>query len=99
MWLSLALAYEFIKSCSSWTLFLIELQQLKRIFYKNESPENFIDSGFKRFLENVYVVKQKVPTVEKKIPILVFHFSKAVSLQTRTKLQKALKGVLNCGNF
>ena len=42
------------------------------------------------------MVKQKAPTVEKNnlIPFLG-----AVSLQTWTKLQKALKGVLNCCKF
>lgn len=33
---------------------------------ENGYPENFIDSCFKKFMEkNIYVVKQKVPTVEK----------------------------------
>ena len=37
-----------------------------------------------------------VPTVEKKRLLLVLPFLVIISLQTRTKLQEALKGVLNC---
>ena len=39
------------------------------------------------------MVKRKVPTVEKKDLILVLPLLRAVSLQIRTKLMKALKGV------
>ena len=44
----------------------------------------------------MYVVKQKVPTVEKKNLIQVQPSLGAVSLQILTKLQNALKGTLNC---
>ena len=35
------------------------------IFRKNAFPENFIDKSFKKFLNNIYLVKENVPTVEK----------------------------------
>ena len=47
-------------------------------------------------MENIYVVKQEVPTIEKKNLILVLPSLGAVSLQTQTKLQNAVKRVLNC---
>ena len=62
-----SLAYRCFKICSYWTLFHNEIEELKHIFLKNEYLENFIDSSFKEFVDNRYVVKQKVPTVERKI--------------------------------
>ena len=32
----------------------------------NSYPENFIDNCFKKFLDNTHLVKEKVPTVERK---------------------------------
>ena len=78
---------------SNW---LYKLTFLKGIFRKNGYPENFIDKCFKKFLNNVHVVKENVPTVEKKRLLLVLPYLGIISLQTRTKLQQALKGVLNC---
>ena len=36
------------------------------IFRKNGYPENFIDKYFKKFLNNIHLIIEKVPTVEKK---------------------------------
>ena len=82
--------------CSNWTQFHTELIFLKGIFQKNGYPKNFIDRCFKKFLNNVHLVKENVPTVEKKRLLLVLPYLGIISLQTRTKLQQALKGVLNC---
>ena len=51
---------------------------------------------FKKFINNIHLVKENVPAVEKKRWLLVLPFLRIISLQTRTKLQKTLKGVLNC---
>ena len=50
----------------------------------------------KKFLNNVHLVKENVPKVEKKRLLVVLPHLGIISLQTRTKLQKTLKGVLNC---
>ena len=55
-----------------------------------------IDKCFKKFLDNVHLVKEKVPTVERKRLLLVLPYLGVIFLQTRTKQQQALKGVLNC---
>ena len=47
-------------------------------------------------LNNVHLVKENIPTVKKKRLLLVLPYLGIISLQTRTKLQQALKGVLNC---
>ena len=48
------------------------------------------------FLNNIHLVKINVPTVEKKYLLLVLPYLGITYLQTRTKLQRVLKGVLKC---
>ena len=69
---------------------------LKEIFQKNGYPDNFIDRCFKLFLNRIHILKENVPTVEKKPLQLVLPHLGTISLQTRTKLQKSIKGVFNC---
>ena len=67
-----------------------------KIFCKNGYPENFIDKCFKKFLDNIHLVREKVPTVERKRLLLVLPCLGVISLQTRTELQQAIKGISNC---
>ena len=90
------LVHRCFRICSDWTKFYAELTFLKKIFRKNGYPESFIDKCFKKFLDNIHLVKEKVQTVERKRLLLVLPYLGVISLQTRTKLQQALKGVLNC---
>ena len=76
------LVYRCFRICSDWKKFHAELSFLKTIFRKNGYPEN--------------LVKEKVPTVERKRLLLVLSYLGVISLQTRTKLQQGIKGVLNC---
>ena len=69
---------------------------MEEIFRKNGYLENFIGKWFKRFLNNIHLVEESVPTVEKKSFLLLLPYLGIISLQTRTKLQQILKGVLNC---
>ena len=48
------------------------------------------------FLDNKYRVREKVITVPMKTLFLVLPYLGPLSLQTRTKLRKSLKGILNC---
>ena len=72
-----------------------QLILLREIFQKNGYPENFIDRCFKLFLNRIHILKERVPTVEKK-PLRLDLYFRTISLQTRTKLQNSIKGVLNC---
>ena len=90
------LVYRCFRISSNWTQFHTELTILKGIYRKNGYLENFIDKCFKKFLNNVHLVKENVPTVEKKRLLLVLPYLGMISWQTRTKLQQALKGVFNC---
>ena len=89
------LAYTCLRICSSWTKLHNELVCLKKTFVKNGYPEDFINKCFKKFMDNIHVVKETTRTVEKKPLVLVLPYLGSVSLQTRTKLKKSLKNILN----
>ena len=65
------------------------------MFLKNGCPEDFINKCFKKFMDNIHVVKETTLTVKKKLPVLVLSQIGSVALQTRTKLKKSLKNI-NC---
>ena len=48
------------------------------------------------FLDNKYRIQEKVTIVPKKTLFLVLPYLGPLSLQTRTKLRKSLKSILNC---
>ena len=47
-------------------------------------------------MDNVHVVKETTLKIEKKSLVLVLPYLGSISLQTRTKLKKLLKNILNC---
>ena len=65
------------------------------VFKSNRYPENFINNCFKMFLENKHRIQEKVMAVPKKPLFLVFLYLGPLSLQTRTKLRKSIRGILN----
>ena len=85
--------------CSSWLMFHQQLILLREIFQKNGYPENFIDSCFKLFLFRLHIIKEKVPTVEENSLRLILPNLATISLQTRTKLPKSIKGCLTAVNY
>ena len=90
------LVYRCFSLCSDWTKFHNELIILKEIFLKNGYPSSYIDNCFKTFLDKLFINRPKLATAEKKVLTLVLPYLGDISLQTRTKIQKALKGTLNC---
>ena len=90
------LVYRCFKICSDWTKFHEELNFLKQIFLKNGYPQSFIDNCFKTFLDKLFIKSPEISTVEKKTLILSLPYLGNISLQTRTKLKKSFKGILNC---
>ena len=96
-----ALVYRCFRICSDWKKLQknhAELTFLKKIFRKNGYPENFINKCFKKFLDNLHLVKENTPTVERKRLLLVLPYFRVISLQTRTKCQQVIKGVSNFAN-
>ena len=59
------LVYRCFHICPNWKQFHTELIFLKGIFQKNGYLNTFIDKCFKKFLNNIYLVKENVSTVEK----------------------------------
>ena len=72
-----------------------EIVCLKEIFLKNGYPEDFINKCFKKIMDNIDVVKEATLTVENKPIVVVFPYFVSIPLQTRTKLKKSLRNILN----
>ena len=89
------LLYRCFQICSDRTKFHLELVKLTDVFKNNGYPENFNNNCFKVFLDSKYRIQEKVITVPKKTLFLVLPYLGPLSLQTRTKLRKSLKGILN----
>ena len=70
----------------------------KRNFPKKwlNNPEDFTNKCFKKFMDNLHVVKETTLTVEKKPLVLVVPYLGPISLQPRAKLKKSSKKILNC---
>ena len=66
------------------------------VFKRTRYPENFFNNCFKVFLDNKYRKQEKVITVPKKTLFLALLYLGPLLLETRTKLRKSLKGILNC---
>ena len=90
------LLYRCFWICSGWSRFHLELVKLMDVFKSKGYPENFINNCFKPFLDNKHRIQEKVTTLPKKPLFLVLAYLGPLSLQTRTKLRKSLKGILDC---
>ena len=67
--------------CSSWLRYHQQLILLRGIFQKYGYPENFIGRYFKLFLNRIHILKEKVPTFEKKLLRLVLPYLGIISLK------------------
>ena len=56
---------------------------------------SFIDNYFKRFVNKLFIKRPQLTTVEKKTLFLSLPYLGEISLQTRMKLRRSLKGLLN----
>ena len=82
------LAYRCFRICSDSTKFNQELRFLKSVFLKNGYPSGFIDSCFKKAIDNVLTESPVKLTVEKRLLILPLPFLGDIFLQLRTRLRK-----------
>ena len=90
------LAYRCFRICSDWTKFNQELRFLEGVFLKNGYPSGFIDSSFKKVIDNFLTESPAKLTVEKRLLILPLPFLGNISLELRTKLRKTFKNILSC---
>ena len=79
-----------------WIKFHEKLNFLKRLFLKNRYSLPFINKYFKMVINKFFIKRPQVATVEKKTLILSLPYLGDISIQTRTKLRKSFKGILNC---
>ena len=91
-----ALAYRCFKVCSVWTKFNKKLNFMKQAFLKYGYPLPFIDNCFKTFVDKFFIKHPHITTIEKKTLFLSLAYLGEISLKTRTKIRKFLKGILNC---
>ena len=89
------LAYRCFKNFSDWAKFHEELSFLKQVFLKSWYPLSFIDNCFKIFVHKLFIKRPQLTTVEKKTLFLSLPYLGKISFQTRMKLRKSLKGLLN----
>ena len=68
---------------------------LKQVYLKNEYPLSFIDNYFKTFVDKLFIKCPQLATVEKESWFLSLPYLGEISLQTRKKLPKSLKDLLN----
>ena len=92
------LVYRCFKICSDWTKFHEELSFLKQVFLKKFFL-SFIDNCFKTFVDKLFIKRPQLAAVEKKTLFWSLPYLGEVSLQTRTKLRKSFKGLLNSRNL
>ena len=90
-----ALVYFCFKICSDWTKFQEELSFLKQVFLKNGYPLSFIDNCSITFVDKLFIKRPQLITIGKKTLFFSLPYLGEISLQTRTKLRKSLKGLLN----
>ena len=89
------LAYCCFKICSDGTKFHEELSFLKQVFLKNGYSLSFINNCFKTFVDKLFIKGPQVTAVEKKTLFLSLPYLGEIALQTRMKLRKSFKGLLN----
>ena len=90
------LAYRCFRICSDWTKLNQELRFLKGVFLKIGYSSGFIDSCFKKAIDNIFTESPVKLTVEKRLLILLLRFLGDICLELRTKLRKSFKNILNC---
>ena len=68
---------------------------MKEVFLKIGYPLSFIDNCFKTFADKLLIKRPQLATVDKKTLFLLLPYLEEISLQTRIKLTKSFKGLLN----
>ena len=66
------------------------------IVKSNGYCENFVNNYFKGFLDIKNTIQEKLITLSRQTLFLAVLYFGSLSLQTRTKLRKSIKGILNC---
>ena len=78
---------------------LVQLILLREIFQKNGYPENFVDRYFKLFFNRIDILKENVPTVEKKPLRLVLSYQGLYHYELGLNCKSPSKGYLTDINY
>ena len=68
---------------------------MKQVFLKNGYPLSFIGNCFKTFIDTLFIKRPQLATVQKKTLFLLLPYLGEIPLQTRMKLRKSLKSLLD----
>ena len=85
--------------CSNWSMFYSQLTHLREIFQKTVYPENFIDRRFGLFLNRTYILKEKVPTVDKKPRRFIFLYLGTLHCKLGPNCQSSSESHLTVVNY
>ena len=77
--------------CSDYTLFHLELKNLRDILEKYSYSTGIIEQSIKSFLNKFYVPKKVIPTVSKKELFVVFSILKTMSSNLKQKIKTYFK--------
>ena len=87
------LLYRCFNLVSDLSKFHHEVNELKRILYKNAYPQKLIDKGIFKFLNNYFVVKPQVATAPKKELSIVLPYLGNLSILVKKDLTRPLTGI------
>ena len=80
--------------CSDYTLFHLEVENLREILKKNSYPSGIIEQSIKSFLNRLHVPKKVIPTVPKKELFIVLPYLGTLSSNLKRKLRTCFKNSL-----
>ena len=94
--LFLTLLFRIYTLCSDWSKIHTEIINLRNIMLKNNFSGNFIDRCIKLFFDKLFLKKQMVLTVPKKVINIVLPFMGKDSLKIRGNLSRLAKTYFPC---
>ena len=80
--------------CTDYTLFHLEVENLREIFKKNSYPSGIIEQSIKSFLNKLHVPKKVIPTVPKTELFIVLPYLGTKSSNSNQKLRTCFKNSL-----
>ena len=82
--------------CSDFTLFHLEVENLREILKRNSYPSGIIEQSIKSFLNKLHVPKKVIPTLPKKEIFIVLSYLETMSSNLKQKLRTCFKNSLRC---
>ena len=90
-----SLLFRCFRLCSDFIKFHHEIDNLKRILYKNSYPRDLVDKCIKEFLDKILAANPVVGTVPKKDLVIVLPYL-VIVLQYLVKFSSQIRTRINC---